>query len=112
MKLQKTIIDEFKRLYANPTLKEIEDLTGIQKNRFFRIAHGMSMRLEEYLKLQELISEKKKSAGSIEYLFEQALVELTESQKISLENYLEREIQKAIFINSIQDEVNEEAYSA
>lgn len=55
MTLQQQILAEFKQHFPRRTFREIEDLTGIQLTRVFRLMNGAPMRLDEYETLKHVI---------------------------------------------------------
>ena len=54
---QKLVLDEYIKLMAKPTFREMAKDTGIQLTRLFRIMNGMEMRLNEYVILKKRIEE-------------------------------------------------------
>lgn len=55
MNLQQQILAEFKQHFPRRTFREVEDLTGIQLTRVFRLMNGAPMRLDEYETLRHVI---------------------------------------------------------
>lgn len=113
MKEQKAIIEQFKTLYGNPTLKTIEALTGIQKTRFFRICHGMEMRLDEFLILKRLTEKKSKIKDHLDEVLDHCRQEMNLYQLKELEAVLYRHLQKCIYLNDLEkSKEEEEVFSA
>lgn len=110
MTAQQQIIREFKFLYENPTLREIEAMTGINKNRFFRISHGLEMRLDEYLKIQEMVKIKKQNSARLQNITNRFLDVLSESELGQLVQSLETKLFKWNLLND--QSLNREVFSA
>lgn len=70
MYLQKMILNQFMEIYKNPFLREIENETGIQITRIFRLFNGSAMKLDEYQRFQESIRKKKCGKDSLQDLIE------------------------------------------
>tara|TARA_B100001971_G_C18268024_1_gene596413 strand:- start:94461 stop:94820 length:360 start_codon:yes stop_codon:yes gene_type:complete len=57
MNLQKEIIAKFNRQFPNATLKEVSKKTGIQITRVFRIINGYEMKVSEYERFYQVLTQ-------------------------------------------------------
>jgi len=73
--LQTSIIQNYRAIYPDHTLKEISNLTGIQLTRVFRILNGSEMKLSEYSAFIKITSKPKKRISA---LFDECLQKLSE----------------------------------
>lgn len=55
MNLQHAVIQKYRKIYPNHTLRETSAQTGIQLTRVFRIFNGQEMKISEYEKFREVI---------------------------------------------------------
>ena len=55
MNLQLILINHYKSIFPNDTLKDISTKTGIQHTRVFRIFNGAEMKISEYQVLDKII---------------------------------------------------------
>ena len=73
--LQTSIIQNYRKIYPDHTLKEISNLTGIQLTRVFRILNGSEMKLSEYSAFTKITSRPKKRISA---LFDECLQKLSD----------------------------------
>lgn len=92
MNLQKTIMLEYLRLRGNPTLRKMNEDTGIQTTRLFRLMNGAKMRLEEYeVFLQKVMSLQGVSKNFID-LFKESAEKLSKESQEEVERLLEEKL--------------------
>ena len=58
MQSQNYILNQYKSLYPNSTLRSISERTNIQQTRVFRILNGQEMKLSEYESFKSAINKK------------------------------------------------------
>lgn len=75
--LQTKILDKYRSIHPDHTLKEISQLTGIQITRVFRIFNGSEMKLSEYSAFLKITSAPKKK---IAVIFDECLEKLSETK--------------------------------
>jgi len=59
MQLQQKILRDYRKCFPQDTLKEMNQRTGIQMSRIFRIMNGMEMKVTEYENMVQAISQEK-----------------------------------------------------
>jgi hypothetical protein len=59
MQLQQKILRDYRKCFPHDTLKEMNQRTGIQMSRIFRIMNGMEMKVTEYENMVQAISHEK-----------------------------------------------------
>jgi GTP cyclohydrolase FolE2 len=59
MQLQQKILRDYRKCFPHDTLKEMNQRTGIQMSRIFRIMNGLEMKVTEYENIQQAISQEK-----------------------------------------------------
>lgn len=92
MDIQNELLQRFKKLYGNPTYKEVSSLTGIQMTRVFRIFNGMEMKLSEYLVVKSLIDEFLNSTSQLDQLLENCKLRLSEDSLNEVKRFCERQL--------------------
>ncbi len=96
MEKQKFIIDEYLKIFNNPTIKFISNNTDIQSTRVFRLLKGHEMRISEYQKFQQAISqqrgEKDKRYKYID-IFKNSVTKLSEESIDTFINELIKKVQ-------------------
>ena len=95
--LQKNILDEYVKVFKNPTIREMSEDTGIQMTRVFRLFNGSKMRLNEYVIFKSAIEKERGISSSLSHLLEKSLYTLPREQL----KKLEKELERALYLNSI-----------
>jgi len=55
--LQKKILNEYKSIYPNQTIREVALTTKIHPSRVFRLLNGYEMKITEYEKIDKILRE-------------------------------------------------------
>jgi hypothetical protein len=63
--LQKKTMQEFLKAAGKLTISEYSELVGIERTRFFRLMHGVEMKMREFEKLQIFLDKKRE--GSVNW---------------------------------------------
>ncbi len=103
MRLQKTVLSEFKRNYPNLTYHEISKLTGIQQTRAFRILNGSELKISEYEIFEKLNKQKaieSDSQKNFKIISEKAMSLFPDKKLKILFLKIQREIQSELLRSS------------
>lgn len=93
MEIQNDLLNKFKRLYNDPTYKEIASLTGIQLTRVFRLFNGFEMKLSEYLIFTSLLEDKRPKEFALEQVVSECVRRLSDESLVKIENYCKRHLE-------------------
>lgn len=93
MELQKIVLEQYKLLNNNPTLKAISEDTGIQLSRVFRIFNGSCLKLSEYQIFQQKVKEKMGLTDTLEAIAFDCSLKLSPTAIKEIETFLKRKIE-------------------
>lgn len=95
MNFQKSILDDYLKLFKKPTLKLISEDTGIQMTRVFRILNGAVMHLNEFEVIYQKVQNAKSEQNSLKDLVLECELNLSREVLIGIEQMLKKKIQLA-----------------
>ena len=95
MNMQRKILQRYRQLFPNDTLREVSARTGIQITRIFRLFNGKCMKVEELEAFENAVQEKLKENPNFLRLsetLEKASIVLTNDELGKLLEIVERRI--------------------
>lgn len=92
MDLQKKILQDYRTLYPNESLREISSKTGIQLTRVFRLFNGSSMKLAEYQTFHQLIEQVDLERPELVSLIKECEVKLSSKAINEVESLMKRKL--------------------
>jgi hypothetical protein len=115
MSLQNKTIQRYRTIFPNDTLREISERTGIQITRIFRLLNGKTMKIVEFEAIERAIETKineNPNFSRFNDLFEQASINLTNTEIGEIADYIERKIANKKYARTFIHSVFEDAILA
>lgn len=102
MELQKKILQDYKTLYQDESLRETAFKTGIQLTRVFRLFNGSAMKLGEYEVFHKLIEQVDLERPELISLIKECEVKLSDQALFEVENLMKRKLALWKLLNTQQ----------
>lgn len=103
MGLESKIIERYRQLFPNETLKECSSRTGIQITRVYRLFLGKTMKVHELEAFEKAINDGMNSNPNhsrLTYVLEEASTLMTNEELGKLADYFERRVANKKFVRS------------
>lgn len=102
MELQKKILQDYKTLYPNESLRETSSRTAIQLTRVFRLFNGSAMKLAEYEAFHRLIEQVDLERPELISLIKECEVKLSDKALFEVEALMKRKLSLWKLLNTQQ----------
>jgi hypothetical protein len=112
MSLQIRIIEQYKKVYPNQTLREISLTTGIQLTRIFRILNGSAMKLSEFEKFQEALDSRSTLKTKEAYLIKKikdVFMSFDEREIDKISDFINRQFHWKSLMSEMEPPVNHQS---
>ncbi len=103
MRLENKIVERYRQLYPQETLKESSARTGIQITRIYRLFLGKPMKVHELEAFEKAINQgmnANPNHSRLTYVLEEASALMTNEELGKLADYFERRVENKKFIRS------------
>lgn len=104
MDLQKKILQDYRTLYPDLSLREISSRTGIQLTRVFRLFNGSPMKLCEYQVFHEMVEQVDLDRPELITLIKECESKLSANALSEVESLMKRKLALWKLLNVQQDQ--------